>query len=285
MNLGELPAAEKEMELADNAPQSILLRAEISSGQGNLETAVKHYNEYLLKAPKGEFAGDARKQVALLKGELLTEEQVSKLSPSNLKDYFNFVTSNMTIKWKQNKFPLTVYIPPGGQLKEISNYKPQFATQLRTAFQQWQKETNNQVSFRFVDHKPGADIDCRWVDDSSKLPNKAEGGDAHIQADSLSGIRHAEITILTKPAGKRGTKPMLDSDVHNTALHEIGHSLGLDGHSPNPGDIMYFMEVPGDSVRGLSQRDLATMAHLYRPEVRIRLSPPGSAPNHHAKKD
>ncbi len=47
------------------------------------------------------------------------------------------------------------------------------------------------------------------------------------------------------------------------ALHEIGHVLGLTGHTNNRGDIMYayFAQLPPD--RDLSKRDINTIRRLY----------------------
>lgn len=50
-------------------------------------------------------------------------------------------------------------------------------------------------------------------------------------------------------------------DVHRVLLHEMGHALGLGGHSPRPGDIMY--PSISQAGRGLSERDRATLAALY----------------------
>ena len=47
------------------------------------------------------------------------------------------------------------------------------------------------------------------------------------------------------------------------ALHEIGHSLGLTGHSTNPQDVMY----KASRVATLSSRDLETVRALYQQDL------------------
>ncbi|MBX9687103.1 MAG: matrixin family metalloprotease, partial [Candidatus Obscuribacterales bacterium] len=75
--------------------------------------------------------------------------------------------------------------------------------------------------------------------------------------------------VLTKAAIKMLTVPSLkpesslsDDKLRQTALHEVGHALGLNGHSSNPGDIMYFASVAVNSPQ-LSERDIKTLQLLY----------------------
>jgi hypothetical protein len=51
-------------------------------------------------------------------------------------------------------------------------------------------------------------------------------------------------------------------EVKHTILQEIGHALGLIGHSDGPGDIMHVPHQYG--VTELSVRDVETLTTLYR---------------------
>ena len=53
--------------------------------------------------------------------------------------------------------------------------------------------------------------------------------------------------------------PGLDDCLALTTVHEIGHSLGIFEHSPNPADLMYF----DPSVQLPSDRDINTAEVLY----------------------
>lgn len=51
------------------------------------------------------------------------------------------------------------------------------------------------------------------------------------------------------------------------ARHEIGHALGLWGHSENPADVMYFAQVA--QPVGISARDVQTLQQVYRMPTRL----------------
>ena len=60
-------------------------------------------------------------------------------------------------------------------------------------------------------------------------------------------------------------------EIYNTSLHEIGHTLGIMGHSDSPSDIMYSSSNGASlyafytsSLQYLSLQDLKTLALLYR---------------------
>ncbi|MFX5214495.1 matrixin family metalloprotease, partial [Acinetobacter baumannii] len=80
-----------------------------------------------------------------------------------------------------------------------------------------------------------ASIKVLWTDKVSDLKNVAESGEAKLFLDQNS-IKNAEIWLLTQPINK--SMVLTDNVFRLVALHEIGHALGLSGHTTNPDDIM-----------------------------------------------
>jgi len=53
-----------------------------------------------------------------------------------------------------------------------------------------------------------------------------------------------------------------EQGLRSTARHELGHALGLWGHSPNPQDVMYPAQI--GTYPPISDRDLKTLQWLYQ---------------------
>ncbi len=73
-------------------------------------------------------------------------------------------------------------------------------------------------------------------------------------------IANAKVRICT--IDRETGKPLSEDDMKKTSLHELGHALGLRGHSSNNHDIMFYSVSP-TVWPVLSKRDKATLFRLY----------------------
>jgi hypothetical protein len=71
--------------------------------------------------------------------------------------------------------------------------------------------------------------------------------------------------------------PLTKSEMYLTAIHEIGHMLGL-RHNPNPDSVMYYIDLEGPEV--LDSYDLTSLAAHHKLRLDVGLPPipvsPGS---------
>jgi predicted Zn-dependent protease len=74
-------------------------------------------------------------------------------------------------------------------------------------------------------------------------------------------VTRATIRILVSSRETHSSLP--DAEMRTVCLHEIGHALGLFGHSTNNEDIMFFCGTPS-STGALTERDRQTIGHLYQ---------------------
>src|SRR5262249_48931115 len=94
---------------------------------------------------------------------------------------------------------------------------------------------------------------------------EAEQGVCHLRSVERPGenfirIEHADIRILT--VDRESERPIGEDDMKKTCLHELGHALGLQGHSTNNHDIMFYSVSP-TVWPVLSKRDKATLLGIY----------------------
>jgi len=181
--------------------------------------------------------------------------------------------------WAPDDFPLAVYIeapqidPSLGD--EFHPRKPiVYVEAVRRAMALWQGDLGDQVSFREVQEAKDARLTIRLFGEEAPVPEedvqvlglaRSPGGACHFEGgDPATGrveVRFAIPELRLYVADQHGL--LLPSQVEKVALHELGHALGMRGHSPIPSDLMY--EVAHDRVarEGLGLADLNSFQALY----------------------
>ena len=182
------------------------------------------------------------------------------------RDYLRLVvvrdalSSTYLMHWPKRKMPLAVHLPPPPPgLFENPNA---VEDAVRRGVLGWQDVVEPGLpGFTFVDDPGDADIPIVWAREPS--------GDWYIAfcAYDISipnrfGVSHILVT------GRWGDGEVASlQDIYATTLHEMGHALGLMGHSENPADVMW-PSVRGQQQLGLevglSAADRNTLEKLYR---------------------
>ena len=260
----------KALELEPNKPEPICTMAAIYQGAGKIKESIDEYQVFLTRFPNHPIAANVSSVVKQLQEEYKKEQAVAGASTPGdaANDYFGYATYETVAKWQPDKFPLKVYIPSEADSARVPKYNPEYRTALKNAFDSWAAKSNGAVSFAFVPSSAGSNIDCTWTDDPARVSRPAEGGEARVAYDDKKGIDHVQIILLTtSPSATEKQIPV--NIIQAACLHEIGHGLGILGHSPDADDAMFCSVPAADKTRQLSDRDVNTLAHLYRSDVKV----------------
>ncbi|MCP3985841.1 MAG: matrixin family metalloprotease [bacterium] len=181
--------------------------------------------------------------------------------------------------WRAEDFPLAVHLeapridPALGdefRLREPDEYVK--AVQRAMAF--WQHDLGEHISFREVQDPNDARLTIRLLGEQAPVAEQdmqvlglahSPGGACHFEGgDPATGRVEVHFSIpelRLYVADQHGL--LLPSQVEKVALHELGHALGMRGHSPIPADLMY--EVARDRIArgGLGLADSNSFQTLY----------------------
>lgn len=216
----------------------------------------KKLYEIATTEPADEATKTAKLKVAFIKSQIFSEFRGNYIN--------NAVFGNDILRWDIRSFPLKVYF-------ENANEVPQYYIEnINKALSLWSNSTNF-VKFTQVNDKQSANIIIAFKD----LPEDFCKKDAcsyvvaftEPEISSQKILKKMDLTFYkTNPRHENFSS----QEILNTALHEIGHTLGIMGHSNNPRDLMfaqkdngsrYFNSLP---TPNFTRNDLNTLVLLYR---------------------
>lgn len=251
---------------------------------GDCANAITWYERYLRENPGSSKAGDIRQRIQGLRQQMNSQPVAQNSQPvaqnfqpgpqnfqpgrQNIQqpnmvpdDYLASAASGgKYFRW--TRMPVRICIASGDG---VPGYQNSYFQDLMDAFSQWAVGSGNRITFSLSADPSQSDIICDWTGDPNKIMERGravEGGLTKLNGQPTSAtdvsITNARITILTN----RGGMPLSDDDMRKVCLHEVGHALGINGHSNSNTDVMFFSESPTVSPF-LSNRDRATIMRLY----------------------
>ena len=228
--------------------------------------ALEQYKKYMTLYPDGPHVAQITSMFDAMQKQVLL---AGGKSSQGMDNYLAEALAPGGGRWGHKLMPLRVFVADGAG---IEGYRDTFPDVFKKALADWCAASQGKVSVKYVSDQEQANIVCRWTANIKDLANPAEGGQAFVQLTAMEhAVVKADILLLTH----NDTVPAVVTPANymrSICLHEIGHALGMPGHSSQAGDIMFAVMNFGTTIRDLSDRDKKTILDLYS-----RSSVPGSA--------
>jgi tetratricopeptide (TPR) repeat protein len=259
-NSGNLTRAQEEfqtaLKLSPNMPAATLNMAGCFQSMGETQQAIEWFEKFLTLHPSAADAAQVKDVIAAIKA-------ASEKPGSNAQapDYFPSVTAEGTYRWPAEKLPIKVFVSPGDG---VLGFRPGFRQALLASLDAWIEASGHRLSYILTPNRADAYVVCEWTNNPAEVSQagtESERGITDVVANSSNEIQRATIKILTKPMLEEGV--LSDDELKKACLHEIGHVLGLQGHSTNNHDVMFFTIDTATVWPVLTKRDKATIARLY----------------------
>ena len=194
------------------------------------------------------------------------KNQISYIIGENYIEQVPF--DNKILRWDTSKFPLNICFE-NDSTTAIPQY---YVNDIKKAFLEWQAATSNFIKFNFMNNPNEAQILVKFIPiDERKHCTQAEC--KYVVAYTMPTIRGDllnKMDITFYNSNNLGQQ-FSEREIYNTALHEIGHALGIMGHSYNKDNLMYMQSGENDNFNQLKSdfqliapQDLNTLTLLYK---------------------
>lgn len=181
-------------------------------------------------------------------------------------DYFSQISPTPAGYLVWSRFPIKIFIQPASEHDPIARTQ-EWISAVDDAVQEW----HTYLPLTIVEAPEAADIvvwrrspplRSRVVGVTTELRARSAETRYELFVDRVSvpAILAHRCQILLRP-GQTATY------IRAAARHELGHALGLWGHSPSETDALYFSQVRNPAL--ISARDINTLKRIYQQPTRL----------------
>lgn len=197
------------------------------------------YNYIAQKYPNSEIGKYSKEEAIKVYKKVQNVKQAKAQDTGEYSSDFSHLS-----KWY--KMPIKIWVQPC-----------QYTTTANKAVYEWQYKTSSLIRFTPVQERD-AQIKIYFVD---KITGPVSSDNIGLTNLHYVGDRNtsAKIQILKRTPSNQLCS---NAQVYSVILHEIGHALGMMGHSKSNNDIMYTNNDTNDVH--LSQRDVNTIKAIYK---------------------
>jgi predicted Zn-dependent protease len=196
---------------------------------------------------------------------------------NNQGDYFDQIETTPLGYLVWSKFPLKIYVDSVTPENTAANQRfQQWTATARKAIAEW----NVYIPLQEVQTKDTADILILRSTPTRKVKLNPETGLYNIPR-AVAAQTNYEFYLTPKPeAIEKRTRRVITlrmtmevspnftgTSLLGTLRHELGHALGIWGHSPKPDDALYFSQVSDPA--SISPRDINTLKKIYQQPTRL----------------
>jgi predicted Zn-dependent protease len=187
-------------------------------------------------------------------------------SASEVGDYFSAVEESPLGYLIWSEFPVKVYLDLGSASPSDQQRLQDWVNAVTTAIEEW----DQYLPLERGDDRAEANIIIARSRPPLNTTRNPETGLMEFSRARNARTRY-EFDLVGKQLIHRMNIEIIphQSQAHTlaTARHEMGHALGIWGHSPNPDDALYFSQVRQSPP--ISPRDVNTLKKIYQQPTRL----------------
>jgi tetratricopeptide (TPR) repeat protein len=221
-----------------------------SDATRDFKEALKLYQDYVRTNPEAEDLGP----VSFAMNNINAQLSLRNSSERDEETYTRNITSR---RWPEKRFPLRIHIDSSS----ASGFDPTLQGLVKSAITEWASVPG--VYFRWVPvpDARGADIVVsRGNEQNQFVDNASQTGFEYKEDDNqVSEISVVRVKVFCPSDRATDLSPEVSAELYASLLHAFGHAFGVDGHSANGSDVMYWKSSTGH----LSARDKAAFRQIY----------------------